>query len=85
MRYLWQTQNFRNTRNLRRCWELTKAAVEEWIAAVREEESLASLDPVVAQLDDWEQAHFREEEARNKAKKAKRDYEDAIRQSLFGF
>jgi hypothetical protein len=62
-----------------------RAAVEEWITAVREEEFLACGDPTVAELDDWEQAHFKEEEARNKAKKAKKDYEDAIRQSLFGF
>ena len=62
-----------------------KAAVEEWIAAIREEECLASVDPTVAQVDDWEGAHFKEEEARNKAKKAKKDYEDAIRQGLFGF
>jgi hypothetical protein len=62
-----------------------RAAVEEWITAVREEEFLACGDPTVAELDDWEQAHFNEEEARNKARKAKKDYEDAIRQSLFGF
>jgi len=29
-----------------------KAAVEEWITAIREEESLASVDPTVAQVDD---------------------------------
>jgi hypothetical protein len=40
-----------------------KAAVEEWITAIREEESLASGDSTVAQVDDWEQAHFKEEEA----------------------
>jgi hypothetical protein len=62
-----------------------RAAVEDWVTAVREEEFMACGDPTVAQLDDWEQAHFKEEEARNKAKKAKKDYEDAIRQSLFGF
>jgi hypothetical protein len=62
-----------------------KAAVTEWIAAIQEEECLASVDPTEAQLDDWEQAHFKEEEARNKAKKAKKRYEDAIRQSMFGF
>lgn len=62
-----------------------KAAVEEWITAVREEEFLACGDPTLTELDDWEQAHFNEEEARNKAKKAKKDYEDAVRQSLFGF
>jgi len=39
----------------------------------------------VAQVDEWEQAHFKEEEARNKAKAAKKDYENAIRQDLFYF
>jgi hypothetical protein len=62
-----------------------KTAVEQWIATIREEEALVSVDPTVAQVDIWEQAHFKEEDARNKAKKAKSDYEDAIRQSLFGF
>jgi hypothetical protein len=62
-----------------------RGAVEEWITAIREEEFLACGDPTVAQLDDWEGAHFKEEEARNNAKKAKKHYEDAIRQSLFGF
>jgi hypothetical protein len=62
-----------------------RGAVEDWVTAVREEEFLACGDPTLAQLDDWEQAHFKEEEARDKAKKAKKDYEDAIRQSMFGF
>jgi hypothetical protein len=43
------------------------------------------VDPTEAQLDDWQQAHFKEEEARNKAKEAKKHYEDAIRQNMFGF
>ena len=62
-----------------------KAAVNEWVAAIRAEEDLASVDPTVAQVDEWEQAHFKEEEARNKAKTAKKDYENAIRQDLFYF
>jgi hypothetical protein len=62
-----------------------RGAVEDWVTAVREEEFLACGDPTLAQFDDWEQAHCKEEEARDKAKKAKKDYEDAIRQSMFGF
>ncbi len=42
-----------------------KAAVEEWVAAIREEEALASVDHSVAKLDLWEAAHFREDEKRN--------------------
>jgi hypothetical protein len=62
-----------------------KAAVEEWIAAIRREEALASVNHSVAEVDQWEQAHFREDELRNKVKAAKRQYEDALREKLFGF
>ena len=62
-----------------------KAAVDEWVTAIRAEEDLASTEPSLAQVDDWEEAHFREEVARNTAKKAKKNYEDAIRQQLFHF
>ena len=62
-----------------------KAAVDEWIAALKAEEELALVDPTVAQVDEWEGAHFKEDEARNRAKQAKKHYEDAIRQRLFKF
>jgi hypothetical protein len=62
-----------------------KAAVEEWIAAIRQEEALASVNHSVAEVDQWEQAHFREDELRSKVKAAKRQYEDALREKLFGF
>lgn len=62
-----------------------KAAVEEWIAAIRKEEALASVHPSVAQVDTWEHAHFAEEEARDKALEAKKEYEDALRKGMFGF
>ena len=62
-----------------------KAAMDEWVAALKAEEELALVDPTVAQVDEWEGAHFKEDEARNKAKRAKKSYEDAIRQRLFKF
>jgi hypothetical protein len=62
-----------------------KTAVEAWIAAIKEEEALASGDHSVAEIDKWEKAHFREEEARDKAKEAKSAYEDALREKFFGF
>jgi hypothetical protein len=43
------------------------------------------MDHSVAEIDKWEAAHFREEEARNQAKKAKKEYEDALREKFFGF
>ena len=62
-----------------------KQAVEEWIVAIRKEQALASTNHSVAQVDRWEDAHFEEEEARNKVKVAKKKYEDALRAKFFGF
>ena len=62
-----------------------KSAVEAWITAIREEEALASGDHSIAEVDKWEAAHFREEDARDKAKEAKSAYEDALREKFFGF
>jgi hypothetical protein len=62
-----------------------KEAVEEWIALIRKEEALASTNHSVAQVDRWEQAHFQEEEARNKVKAAKKRYEAELRSKFFGF
>ncbi len=62
-----------------------KAAVEEWIAAIRQEEALASVTHTVAEVDKWEGAHFAEDELRTKVKAAKQSYEDALREKFFGF
>jgi hypothetical protein len=62
-----------------------KAAVEEWIAAIRQEEALASVNHSIAEVDQWEQAHFTEDGIRSKVKAAKKLYEDALREKFFGF
>jgi hypothetical protein len=62
-----------------------KAAVEEWIVAIKQEEALASVNHSVAEVDQWEQAHFREDQIRSKVKAAKRQYENALREKFFGF
>jgi hypothetical protein len=62
-----------------------KAAVEEWIAAIRQEEALASVNHSVAEVDKWEAAHFAEDKIRSKVKAAKKQYEDALREKFFGF
>jgi hypothetical protein len=62
-----------------------KAAVEEWIRAIRQEEALASVNHSVAEVDQWELAHFREDEVRNKVLAAKKQYEDALRAKFFDF
>jgi hypothetical protein len=62
-----------------------REAVETWIAAIREEEALASVAHNVAEIDRWEAAHFREDEIRQKVKVAKKAYEDALRHAHFDF
>ena len=62
-----------------------KAAVEKWIASIREEENLATEDHSVPAVDVWEHAGFAEEAARTQAKEARAAYEDALRKEDFGF
>jgi hypothetical protein len=62
-----------------------KAAVDEWVAAIRHEEALASVDHTVAEIDQWEGAANLEAEAGNKAGAAKKAYEDALREKFFHF
>jgi len=62
-----------------------RAAVEQWIVAIKHEEALASVAHDVAEVDKWEQASFDEDDIRAKVKAAKKLYEDALREKLFGF
>lgn len=62
-----------------------KAAVEDWIAAIKQEEALASVNHSIAEVDKWEGAHFKEDEIRSKVKAAKKQYEDALRKKFFHF
>ncbi|HZC57808.1 MAG TPA: hypothetical protein VE396_17450 [Xanthobacteraceae bacterium] len=71
--------------NLDQMQNAYKAAVEEWVAAIKQEEALASVNHSVAEVDKWEAAHFKEDEIRGKVKTAKRLYEDALREKFFGF
>ena len=60
-------------------------AVEDWVKTIREEEALASANHSEAEIDAWEAAGFREEDARTSAKEAKKQYEDALREKFFNF
>jgi hypothetical protein len=62
-----------------------KLAVESWVAAIREEEDLATPDHSLTAVEVWEKANFKEEDARARAKSARQEYEDALRQVLYNF
>ena len=72
-----------NVLELDRMQAAYKAAVEDWVAAIRREEALASVNHSVAEIDQWENASFEEDALRNKVKAAKREYEDALRAEFF--
>jgi hypothetical protein len=62
-----------------------KAAVDEWRAAILAEEDFATPDHSMKEWEAWDQAGFKEEDAREKAKKARKAYSDALREKLFNF
>ncbi len=62
-----------------------KAAVNDWVEAIRAEEELASGNHNVAELDQWEAAHFHEHKLHKEVDYRKRLYEDALRREFFGF
>jgi hypothetical protein len=62
-----------------------KAAVDEWRAAIKVEEDFATPDHSMKEWETWDQADFREEAARGKAKAARRAYVDALREKLYNF
>jgi hypothetical protein len=62
-----------------------KTAVETWIAAIHEEEDFATPDHSMKEWEVWDQAGFREEDAREKAKAARHAYVDALREKLYNF
>ena len=56
-----------------------KDAVDSWIAAIREEENLATPDHSIAAWELWEKAGFKADDARNQANAAKEAYKDGLR------
>ena len=63
----------------------TRVVVDEWVAAIREEEALASVHHDIARIDAWERAAIHEDELRQRAKAAKKTYDDALREKFYHF
>jgi len=58
---------------------LYKDAVDRWVAAIREEEALATADHSIVAWERWEQAGFKAKEAGDQADLAKEAYKDGLR------
>jgi hypothetical protein len=61
-----------------------KAAVDDWVAAIRAEEALATPDHSMTAMEKWDDAHFREQDAQEKATKTREAYKDALREVNYG-
>ena len=62
-----------------------RTAVDEWRTAISLEEDFATPDHSMKEWEIWDQAGFREEEAREKAKAARLAYVDGLREKLYNF
>ena len=62
-----------------------KQAVDEWRTAIRIEEDFATPDHSMKEWEQWDQAAFKEEKARQNAKEARQAYAEALREKLYNF
>jgi hypothetical protein len=62
-----------------------KTTVDQWVATIREEEELATPDHSMVQMERWDAAGFREQDAKEKAQAAKDAYKDALRKVNYSF
>lgn len=69
---------------LDRLQQAYKTAVDQWVAAIREEEALATSDYSLPAWERWDQAGFKEQDAQGKALAAKEAYKDGLRQLDYG-
>jgi hypothetical protein len=61
-----------------------KKAVDEWVWAIRAEEDLATTDHSMTEMEEWDAAHFVEQDAQKKATEAREAYKDSLRKVNYG-
>jgi hypothetical protein len=61
-----------------------KAAVDEWVEAIRAEEALATPDHSMIAMEQWDAAHFKEHDAHTRVTEARDAYKDALRTVNYG-
>lgn len=62
-----------------------KTALREWIEAIQKEMDLVSSTSTVAGVDRWERACDEDEEARNRVRALRSEYESALRREFYHF
>jgi hypothetical protein len=61
-----------------------KKAVDDWVAAIRTEEALATPDHSMTAMEKWDAAHFWEQDAQAKVTEAREAYLEALRPANYG-
>jgi hypothetical protein len=61
-----------------------KKAVDDWVLVIRAEEALATTDHSMTAMERWDEARFKEDDARAKATEARDAYKDALRDVNYG-
>jgi hypothetical protein len=61
-----------------------KRAVDEWVDTIRAEEALATPDHSMIAWEQWDAAHFREQDAQKKLTETREAYKDALRAANIG-
>jgi hypothetical protein len=62
-----------------------KTAVDNWIDAIKTEESLANGDHSMIEMEKWDAAGLHVHDAELAAKKARDHYKNALRKKNYGF
>jgi len=60
-------------------------AIDQWVAAIRMEESLANDDHSMIEMEKWDDACFVVHDTEAVAKKARDRYKNALRKKNYGF
>jgi hypothetical protein len=61
-----------------------KKATDEWIDAIRVEEALATVDHSMTAMEQWDTAHFNEQDAQYRTTRAREAYKDGLRAVNYG-
>ncbi|HTS56812.1 MAG TPA: hypothetical protein VMH03_04645 [Terriglobales bacterium] len=61
-----------------------KKAVDDWVASIRAEEALATPNHSMTSMENWDAAHFREQDAHTKVTEARDAYKDGLRLVNYG-
>ncbi len=70
--------------NLDQLQKTYKQAVDQWVAAIRAEEALATPDHSETAMERWDKADFAVQDAAKQAKEARDAYKEGLRHLHYG-